>query len=137
MALSRNRVEFALLLFVCLFLGSYLDLGTGHQCQGDHHHHHHDHAHSHSHLHQDKEEFVVRSKLPEELAEEEDMKLYGFGLPHDHHHDHDHHHSIESTELSGLGILSNFALVFFSIRFLCFFGCKLSSFCVDLKHSAV
>lgn len=110
MAFSTNSLEFALLLFVSLILASYLDLGTAHQCQGDHHHHHHhdhDHAHSHSHLHQDKEEFVVRSKLPEELAEEEDMKLYGFGLPHDYHHHHDHHHFIESTELSGLGLWLN------------------------------
>lgn len=38
--------------------------------------------------------------LPEELAEEEDMKLYGFG-PYldDHDHDHDQHHQ----DLSSLG----------------------------------
>jgi hypothetical protein len=41
---------------------------------------------------------VIESKLPEELAEEEDMKLYGFG-----NHDHDHHRGLE---LSGLGIFS-------------------------------
>ncbi|TKY59759.1 IAA-alanine resistance protein 1 [Spatholobus suberectus] len=43
------------------------------------------------------------AKLPEELAEEEDMKLYGFGLPHHHHHD----HHIEDTQLSGLGLWLN------------------------------
>jgi hypothetical protein len=43
---------------------------------------------------------VIESKLPEELAEEEDMKLYGFG---NHDHDHDHHRGLE---LSGLGIFS-------------------------------
>lgn len=40
--------------------------------------------------------------LPEELAEEEDMKLYGFGPyldDHDHDHDHDQHHQ----DLSSLG----------------------------------
>lgn len=121
---SRKR---ALLLLVCLFLGSFLDLVTAHQhhshsdfspsnlhhhhCGGAHdhdhdhdhdHHHHHDHDHDHVHHH---------SKLPEELAEEEDMKLYGFGLPHHHHH------FTASTELSGLGILlfSIFPLSFFYI----------------------
>ncbi|XP_027191651.1 IAA-alanine resistance protein 1 isoform X2 [Cicer arietinum] len=111
---SRKR---ALLLLVCLFLGSFLDLVTAHQhhshsdfspsnlhhhhCGGAHdhdhdhdhdHHHHHDHDHDHVHHH---------SKLPEELAEEEDMKLYGFGLPHHHHH------FTASTELSGLGLWLN------------------------------
>lgn len=41
---------------------------------------------------------VDASKLPDELAEEEDMKLYGFGLPHDHDHHHGHHHNIGITE---------------------------------------
>ncbi|XLS71547.1 hypothetical protein HN51_028412, partial [Arachis hypogaea] len=54
--------------------------------------------------------------LPEELAEEEDIKLYGFGYPHDHghdhchhhyHHGHLHHHHIEATELSGLSLWLN------------------------------
>lgn len=95
----RKRVEL-LLLLLCLFLCSFLDLVTAHQGHSHsdsniHHHHHHcDGGHDHDHHHQSK-------KLPEELAEEEDMKLYGFGLPH-----HDHHHT-GFTELSGLGLWLN------------------------------
>lgn len=104
----RKRNEFFFFFICLLFLcSSFLDLTKAHQghshsipnihhhhCGGDHDHHH-DHDHAHDHVHQ-------QSKLlPEELAEEEDMKLYGFGLPH-----HDHHHFTASTELSGLGIFS-------------------------------
>lgn len=156
MALSRKRVESALLLVGLVLFGSCLDLGTGHQhhahshsgsCASDSEAHHrhcgdahdHDHHHHHAHHHDDNEKMVDARKLPEELAEEEDMKLYGFGLPHDHghdHHDHGHHHYIGATELSGLGILflSIFALAFFSIRIplflilLVLFCYKISSF---------
>lgn len=86
------------LLLLCLVLLSCLDLGIahdGHHHCAHHHHHHHDHDHAHHH-NKDK----IR-KLPEELAEEEDMKLYGFGLP--HHHD----HHIDTAELSGLGLWLN------------------------------
>ncbi|KAF4353948.1 hypothetical protein F8388_011116 [Cannabis sativa] len=48
----------------------------------NHHGHHHNHHHQSS---------LESNLLPEELAEEEDMKLYGFGS-HAHDHDHDHHH---------------------------------------------
>jgi len=109
-----------------LFCSSFLDLTKAHQghshsipnihhhhCGGEHDHHHdNDHDHGHDHVHQ-------QSKLlPEELAEEEDMKLYGFGLP---------HHFTASTELSGLGIFSIFA---FSLQINLFyvyfnhFGCS-------------
>ncbi|KAL7181057.1 hypothetical protein ACSBR1_040006 [Camellia fascicularis] len=53
---------------------------------------------------------MVESKklLPEELAEEEDLKLYGFGSHHGQHHhhdhDHDHHHEHGALELSGAGL---------------------------------
>ncbi|GMI99813.1 IAA-ALANINE RESISTANT 1 [Hibiscus trionum] len=72
----------------------HCDHGHGH----DHHHHHHHHGH---HQHRQGEEERKNMMLPEELAEEEDMKLYGFGPyrdDHDHDHDHDHH------ELSDLGL---------------------------------
>ncbi|KAK3421411.1 hypothetical protein EUGRSUZ_G02069 [Eucalyptus grandis] len=83
-----------------------------HSC-GDHahdhdhdggHHHHSDHGHHHE---------EKGGKLPEELAEEEDLKLYGFGFQHgqdhDHHHDHHHHHHhvdgrSGESDLSGLGL---------------------------------
>ncbi|CAL1373259.1 unnamed protein product [Linum trigynum] len=66
----------------------------GDQC-GGHHHHHHDHGHGES----------MEYKLPEELAEEEDMKLYGLGNYHAHD-EHDHHHDSHS-KLSGIGLWIN------------------------------
>ncbi|XP_006448076.2 IAA-alanine resistance protein 1 [Citrus clementina] len=49
--------------------------------------------------------------LPEELAEEEDMKLYGFGpyygRDHDHDHGHSHHHHDRDSQLSGLALWVN------------------------------
>ncbi|KAA3462739.1 IAA-alanine resistance protein 1 [Gossypium australe] len=79
-----------------LCFGSELGVSPAH---GDHGHHHHcDHGHGHDHHHHQRhveEEEKKKMMLPEELAEEEDMKLYGFGPyldDHDHDHDHDHHH---------------------------------------------
>uniref|UniRef100_A0ACD5ZU37 Uncharacterized protein n=1 Tax=Avena sativa TaxID=4498 RepID=A0ACD5ZU37_AVESA len=59
----------------------------GHSCGGSaaggpHHEHHHHHHHHHG--------DEIQRLLPEELAEEADLELDGFG--HDHHHHHDHHH---------------------------------------------
>lgn len=105
-----------ILLVLALVLVSNLDLGSGggfcatpvngkdhghdHQC--DHGHHHHDHDHQH------KEKKML---LPEELAEEEDMKLYGFGpyygRDHDHDHGHSHHHHDRDSQLSGLALWVN------------------------------
>lgn len=80
------------------------DHGHHHCNHGRDHHHHHNHDHhGQSHVH---EESVIGSKLPEELAEEEDLRLYGFGglHSHDHEHDHHHHHSGGASDLSGLGL---------------------------------
>ncbi|KAH9745951.1 IAA-alanine resistance protein 1 [Citrus sinensis] len=105
-----------ILLVLALVLVSNLDLGSGggfcatpvngkdhghdHQC--DHGHHHHDHDHQH------KEKKML---LPEELAEEEDMKLYGFGpyygRDHDHDHGHSRHHHDRDSQLSGLALWVN------------------------------
>ncbi|KAK7368550.1 hypothetical protein VNO80_10577 [Phaseolus coccineus] len=120
MAFATKTVDYLAFLLLCLALLSCLDLGIAHQshshshshsdfCGSDshnhceyHHHHHHDHDHHHdqAHAHGHKDKIDARPKLPEELAEEEDMKLYGFGLPH-HHHPHD------ATELSGFGLWLN------------------------------
>lgn len=69
----------------------------------------HDHHHC-SHHQQHGDAKVSEPKLPEELAEEEDLKLYGFGSHHhhDHHHGHHHghhhdHHHLVKSDLSGLG----------------------------------
>ncbi|XP_014510047.1 IAA-alanine resistance protein 1 [Vigna radiata var. radiata] len=107
MALGKKSVVYLAFLFLCL------DLAIGHKphshshsgfCGSDAHHHceeHHHHDHDHHHEHDHKDKIDGRSKLPEELAEEEDMKLYGFGFPHEH----DHHH--DTSELSGLGLWLN------------------------------
>ncbi|ONI31906.1 hypothetical protein PRUPE_1G338200 [Prunus persica] len=86
-------------LVVALVLGLCLDLrfASG-SCasaahESPHHHHHCDHGHDHDHDHDHHGESLLGSKLPEELAEEEDMKLYGFGFDQhgqDHGHDHEH-----------------------------------------------
>ncbi|XP_057416052.1 IAA-alanine resistance protein 1 [Lotus japonicus] len=105
-------VQFTLLL-LGLLIGSSLDLGHSHSaghCSSEPHHHDHDHephhhhhqcGGAHDHVHHEKEKLSGGFMLPEELAEEEDMKLYGFGLP--HHHD----HYIGIEELSGLGLWLN------------------------------
>jgi len=87
------------LLITALVVGLCLDLSWGHSGLGVsqvHCNHGHDHGHHHHH----HEERSV-SKLPEELAEEEDMKLYRFGFEHDH----DHKHFGGASDLSGLGNL--------------------------------
>ncbi|XP_027920449.1 IAA-alanine resistance protein 1 [Vigna unguiculata] len=118
MALGKKSVDYLAFLFLCLALLSCLDLGIAHQshshshsgfCGSDVHHHceehhDHDHHHHHDHAHDHKDKIEGRSKLPEELAEEEDMKLYGFGFPHQHDHDHDH---LDTSELSGLSLWLN------------------------------
>ncbi|XP_017971096.1 PREDICTED: IAA-alanine resistance protein 1 isoform X1 [Theobroma cacao] len=73
----------------------HCDHGHGHGHGHDHHHHHdHDH-HQHHHVVEEKKKKKMMVMLPEELAEEEDMKLYGFGPYRD---DHDH------QVLSGFGL---------------------------------
>ncbi|KAK2986659.1 hypothetical protein RJ640_010115 [Escallonia rubra] len=62
----------------------------------------HDHDHDHDHHHHDDHSLAVEKRLPEELAEEEDLKLFGFGS---HHHDHGdyHEHDHNGSELYGFG----------------------------------
>ncbi|KAM7255364.1 hypothetical protein ACFE04_020605 [Oxalis oulophora] len=67
-------------------------------------HHHHDHHHhdcdGHHHHHDDvPNPNKLPLLLPEELAEEEDMKLYGFNPIHHHHHHHDDAHDSNLTTL--------------------------------------
>lgn len=80
------------------------DIADNHVCDHGHdHHHHHHHGHHH-----DAAETKTgsRRKLPEEIAEEEDLKMFGFGFQHSHDHDHDHHHVHEhgALKLSGVGL---------------------------------
>ncbi|XP_055801045.1 IAA-alanine resistance protein 1 isoform X2 [Solanum dulcamara] len=80
-----------------------------HQCNHGHGQgHHHDHEGHHHHHHDHGSSGVEQRKLLEELAEEEDLKLYGFGS-HDnmderHHHHHDGH---GVKDLTGLGLWVN------------------------------
>ncbi|KAL9224463.1 hypothetical protein vseg_000492 [Gypsophila vaccaria] len=83
----------------------------GHNHHHDHHHHHHDHHHDHDDHHGTLNEPPKRKLLPEELAEEEDLKLLGFGSGHDHHHHghgHGHGHDDDDdgshSQLSGVGL---------------------------------
>ncbi|XP_022888980.1 IAA-alanine resistance protein 1 [Olea europaea var. sylvestris] len=78
-------------------------VAAAHQCN-----HHHDHHDDHNHVHHDGGGVGVVKKqpqllLPEELAEAEDLKLYGFGLHHSHNHEREHKHG-DIVELSGLGL---------------------------------
>uniref|UniRef100_A0A7N0ULC2 IAA-alanine resistance protein 1 n=1 Tax=Kalanchoe fedtschenkoi TaxID=63787 RepID=A0A7N0ULC2_KALFE len=88
--------------FILLLLAVGLDLCIAHVhgpgCS--HGNHLHDHPHQHfspAHEHHREE----RMKLPEELAEEEDLRLYGFGSFHEHHH---HRHNEDFSELTGAGL---------------------------------
>ncbi|KAG2253329.1 hypothetical protein Bca52824_083465 [Brassica carinata] len=88
-SLTRHVAPFLVLV---LFLDLCVDTGFSHStpARDGHVHHHgggcsHSHDHDHDHDH-DHRENTVKMKLPEELAEEEDMRLCGFGpcLHHDH-----------------------------------------------------
>ncbi|XP_010271119.1 PREDICTED: IAA-alanine resistance protein 1 [Nelumbo nucifera] len=70
-----------------------------HHCEHDHHLHHHHHHHENEHRHHHGKS-LLKSKLPEELAEEEDLKLLEHESHHGHRHDHDHEHGI--SDLSGI-----------------------------------
>ncbi|PRQ40217.1 putative zinc/iron permease [Rosa chinensis] len=87
MELRKRRmlsVVAALVLGLCLDLSLVCASGEAHVHTHHCNHGHDDHDH-HGHGHQGQS--LVGSKLlPEELAEEEDMKLYGFGFQHDHEH---------------------------------------------------
>ncbi|KAF3523635.1 hypothetical protein F2Q69_00051009 [Brassica cretica] len=91
MSLSLTRLAVPFLVLV-LFLDLCVYTGLSHStpAREDHDHHHEE----------------VKMKLPEELAEEEDMRLCGFGpcLHHDHDHDHDHE---SSSSLSGFALWVN------------------------------
>ncbi|XP_058079563.1 IAA-alanine resistance protein 1 isoform X2 [Magnolia sinica] len=99
----------AFLLLLLLVASSGPGLCFGHQSGSCPFHgsddHDHDHDHHGHHHHHDHGESLSRSKaLPEELAEEEDLKVLEFesGRP---HHGHDHSHGGgEDVELSKIGL---------------------------------
>lgn len=77
-----------------------------HQCSHGHGHHGHE---GHHHDHDHGSSGVEQRKLLEELAEEEDLKLYGFGShgSMDEHHHHHHHDGHGVKDLTGLGLWVN------------------------------
>ncbi|XP_038995206.1 IAA-alanine resistance protein 1-like isoform X2 [Hibiscus syriacus] len=96
-------VVFLVLVSLDLCVGSGYGMSPAHSDHG--HHHHCDHGHGrghdhHHHQHRQAEEERKKMMLPEELAEEEDMKLYGFGPYRD---DHDHELSNSGLWLRALG----------------------------------
>ncbi|XWS34374.1 hypothetical protein CRYUN_Cryun21dG0033500 [Craigia yunnanensis] len=105
MSFEKARIFLAVVLVLLsldLCFGSGFGMSPAHGDHGHHHHcdygHGHDHHHHHDHDHHQHRHVEAEKKnmmLPEELAEEEDMKLYGFGPYRD---DHDH------QDLSGLGL---------------------------------
>lgn len=118
-----RRDGMAVLIAVLVISGLCLAAAHGDSCghslhDHDHGHNHHHHQHHqcgghHHYGHEDEDLHVghgafkkeeIRKMLPEELAEEEELKLYGFGGG-DHHHDHHHHHdgAAGDAELSGIG----------------------------------
>ncbi|XVF02982.1 hypothetical protein REPUB_Repub04eG0221200 [Reevesia pubescens] len=105
MSFEIKRIFLAVVLVLVsldLCIGSGFGMSPAHGDHGHHHHCDHGHGHDHHHHHHPHVEAEQKKKknimLPEELAEEEDMKLYGFGPFRDHDHDHDH------QDLSGFGL---------------------------------
>lgn len=109
-----KQICFCLILSISLGLvifGSSVSAEV-HQCN---HGHGHNHDHQGHHHHHGLSE-VKQRKLPEELAEEEDLKLLGFGS-HDDVDVHHHHNGHGAKDLTGLGIY----YIHVSIAYLCHF----------------
>ncbi|THU57809.1 hypothetical protein C4D60_Mb03t07460 [Musa balbisiana] len=110
---SSRRLRLLFLVLSLIFLAA-ASVGHSSSCPfspavdlDDHHHHDHDHDHDHHcghHHHHDRHGEIRGSKLPEELAEEEDLMTLD-GLDHHHHNEHHHHHfhGDQHNELSPAG----------------------------------
>ncbi|KAG8637587.1 hypothetical protein MANES_15G138800v8 [Manihot esculenta] len=103
MVFRKKQIQILLVLLLVLLFCTNLCFCSGfcaspvHDHSHGHHHHHHDcHHHEDNHVAQS-----IESKMPEELAEEEDMRLYGFSNYHfhDHHHSHSHDPDLKLTVL--------------------------------------
>ncbi|XP_009784524.1 IAA-alanine resistance protein 1 [Nicotiana sylvestris] len=104
-----KQICFCLIISISLGLvifGSSLS-AEAHQCNHGHgHDHDHDHQGHHHHHHHHGVSEVKQRKLPEELAEEEDLKLLGFGF-HDDVDVHHHHNGDGAKDITGLGLWVN------------------------------
>lgn len=87
-----------------LFLVTFSLFRVSVEADLDLHHHHCNHGHDHDHQHSGIDDVGEKRRklLPEELAEEEDLKLFGFSDANGHHHH--HHHDLPDSMLSGLGL---------------------------------
>ncbi|CAK9170484.1 unnamed protein product [Ilex paraguariensis] len=136
MVFSSQQICTSVLVLVFLIIGLVSDVGFGHEGHQTHHHHsgscesavhenvnahshhqcEHGHVHHHTrhHHHHDEGDVSGVKKLPEELAEEEDLKLDGYGF----HHSRDHGHEQAGSELSGVGNPKNevYVSLFDSLR---------------------
>ncbi|KAK9115888.1 hypothetical protein Sjap_014835 [Stephania japonica] len=111
MDFNSNRTVSVLILVSLVSCCCCLDLCLGHESRvspaGDapihrcNHGHGHDHDHDHHHHHSEQS---GQSKLPEEIAEEEDLAMYGFGFGHDHDHGDRDHDSRRASEMSTLAL---------------------------------
>ncbi|KAL2233233.1 UNVERIFIED_CONTAM: hypothetical protein Sindi_1503300, partial [Sesamum indicum] len=88
---------------VLVVVGFGFFVAAAHQCSHGHHHHHHDHLH-------DEDAGLIKEMkrqqvlLPEEMAEEEDLKMMWSHDDHDHDFElvHGGHKHGGHVELSGL-----------------------------------
>lgn len=105
---SDNRRQIYPYFFgVVLVVGFGFSVAAAHQCN---HGHDHDHHHHYHHVHDEDVGLTKKNQgeqvlLPEEIAEEEDLKMMWAHDDHDHDFEHGHHgHKHDGdVELSGLG----------------------------------
>ncbi|KAL4586474.1 hypothetical protein LXL04_011110 [Taraxacum kok-saghyz] len=106
---SESRI-YSMILILVLTIGFNFEAGFGQECphssepavpESHDHLHNCDHAHDHHHHSHDQRRLDLgRKKLPEELAEEDDLR---FEYVSHNDHDHDHYHGGDS-ELSGVAL---------------------------------
>ncbi|CAA3023533.1 IAA-alanine resistance 1 [Olea europaea subsp. europaea] len=102
---NKQQIYHCFRFVFCVVVVVGFSVTAAHQCN-----HHHDFDNPHHHVHHGNGDVGVVKKqqqlLPEELAEEEDLKLYGYGLHHNHGYETEHKHG-DVVELSGLGLWLN------------------------------
>ncbi|XP_042022563.1 IAA-alanine resistance protein 1-like [Salvia splendens] len=103
-SVSRRQIYYCML-GVLAVAGFGLSAAAAHQCSHEHHHHHHVHDDDHVGLIEKNQ--GRQTLLPEEIAEEEDLKMM-WGNDDDHHDcGHGHHEHDGDVELAGLGLWIN------------------------------
>ncbi|KAK6146650.1 hypothetical protein DH2020_020519 [Rehmannia glutinosa] len=105
---DKRRQIYSYFVGVLVVVGFVFSVAAAHQCNHGHDDHHHHHHHS---LHDEDVGLIEKNQrqqvlLPEEIAEEEDLKMMWANDDHVHDFEHGHHgHKHDSgVELSGLGL---------------------------------